>query len=172
MTNMITNPISKIIFIMGVSGSGKTTIGQLLSKRSGLPFFDGDDFHPAENIEKMKSGQPLNDDDRQGWLHAINRSAVAAAGKGGAIFACSALKASYRNLLSQDIEGQIIWVFLDGDYELIRKRLEQRTAHFMPPGLLKSQFEALERPENALIVDLQSGPEAIVDKLIQEIKMP
>ncbi|MDZ4681697.1 MAG: gluconokinase [Saprospiraceae bacterium] len=158
--------LPKIIFVMGVSGSGKTTIGKLLSERSGLPFFDGDDFHSVENIEKMQSGKPLDDSDRLGWLHAINQAANAAAQQNGGIFACSALKISYRRLLENGIESRIAWVFLDGDFELIRQRLAQRKAHFMPPGLLKSQFEALERPEDAIIADLNRSPEAIVDQLM------
>ena len=161
--------LPKIIFVMGVSGSGKTTIGKLLSERSGLPFFDGDDFHPIENIEKMQSGRPLDDNDRQGWLHAINLAANAAAQQNGAIFACSALKASYRQLLENGIESRIAWVFLDGDFDLIQQRLAQRKAHFMPPGLLKSQFEALERPENAVIADLNLSPEAIVEQLMDQL---
>ncbi len=161
--------LPKIIFVMGVSGSGKTTVGKLLSERSGIPFFDGDDFHPIENIEKMKSGKPLDDNDRQGWLHAINHAAKAAAQQGGGIFACSALKVAYRQLLENGIESQITWVFLDGDFDLIQQRLAQRKAHFMPPGLLKSQFEALERPENAIIVDLNLPPEAIVDQLMDQL---
>ncbi|MFM9948743.1 MAG: gluconokinase [Saprospiraceae bacterium] len=158
-----------IIFVMGVSGSGKTTIGKLLSERSGLPFFDGDDFHPVENIEKMQSGKPLDDNDRQGWLHALNQAAKVAAQQSGGIFACSALKVAYRLLLENGIESRIAWVFLDGDFELIHQRLAQRKAHFMPPGLLKSQFEALERPENAVIVDLNHSPEAIVVQLMDQL---
>jgi len=156
----------KIIFVMGVSGSGKTTIGKLLSERSGLPFFDGDDFHPIENIEKMQSGKPLDDNDRQGWLQAINQAAKVATQQSGGIFACSALKATYRRLLENGIESPIVWVFLDGDFDLIQQRLAQRKAHFMPPGLLKSQFEALERPKNAVIADLSHSPEVIVDQLM------
>lgn len=106
-----------IIFVMGVSGSGKTTIGKLLSERSGLPFFDGDDFHPVKNIEKMKSGRPLDDNDREGWLQAINHAAKAAALQNGGIFACSALKAVYRRLLETGIESRIAWVFLHGDFD-------------------------------------------------------
>lgn len=161
----------RIIFIMGVSGSGKTTIGSLLSERSGLPFFDGDDFHPVENIEKMKSGQPLNDDDRLGWLQAINHRANLALQERGGIFACSALKSTYRRLLEKGIAPQVEWVFLDGDFELIRQRLEQRKAHFMPPGLLKSQFETLECPNDALRVDLNRSPEAIVDQIVNHFQL-
>ncbi|NUO02038.1 MAG: gluconokinase [Saprospiraceae bacterium] len=152
---------------MGVSGSGKTTIGKLLAEHSGLPFFDGDDFHPAENIEKMQSGNPLNDDDRLGWLTAINHHARQEVGQHGAIYACSALKASYRRILSEGIGHKVAWVFLKGDYDLIRSRLEARKAHFMPPALLQSQFDALEFPEEAFSADLNLTPETIVGQILE-----
>jgi len=161
----------KIIFVMGVSGSGKTTIGKLLSERSNLPFFDGDDFHPVENIEKMQAGKPLDDNDRLGWLTAINRSANVAAQNNGGIFACSALKASYRQILEKGIASQVGWVFLDGNYELIRQRLAQRKGHFMPPALLQSQFDTLERPEKAVIADLNLPPAAIVDQVMDHFRL-
>ena len=113
---------------MGVSGSGKTTIGKLLSQKTGIPFFDGDDFHSAANKEKMKAGNPLTDADRLGWLQVLNRQAKEESVKGGAIIACSALKEKYRKLLSENLENPA-WVFLNGSFELISLRMKNRTGH-------------------------------------------
>jgi len=160
-----------IIFIIGVSGSGKSTIGQLLSARSALPFFDGDDFHPPANVEKMKSGQPLDDDDRMGWLEAINHKAQTLAQQGGGIFACSALKEKYRKILAEGIETQAKWVLLDGTYDLILARLQNRKGHFMPLALLQSQFDILEHPEEAIIMDLKNAPETIIENLMNTLQL-
>ena len=139
-----------IIFITGVSGSGKTTVGQLLAEQTSLPFFDGDDFHSPANVAKMQSGTPLNDEDRMSWLAAIHDKALEmlSAGDGGAIFACSALKKNYRDILENDIVGQTLFVLLDGSYDLISQRLQARKGHYMPPALLQSQFDILERSED------------------------
>jgi carbohydrate kinase (thermoresistant glucokinase family) len=150
-----------IIYIMGVSGSGKTTIGELLSQKTGIPFFDGDDFHSLANKEKMKAGEPLNDDDRKEWLEELNRLAVEQAKLKGAIIACSALKEKYRNVLVEGI-SEPKWVFLQGSYEEIYQRLEKRTGHYMPSRLLRSQFESLEVPVSALSINIENSPETIV----------
>jgi gluconokinase len=149
---------------MGVSGSGKTTIGKLLAKKLDVPFYDGDSYHPQVNVEKMAKGNPLNDDDRKGWLQRLNRLAKNHQGK-GAVIACSALKKKYRKLLRQGIEDTIEFVYLDGSFNLISQRLQQREGHFMPPELLRSQFETLEIPEHAISVSIDATPEEIVAEI-------
>jgi carbohydrate kinase (thermoresistant glucokinase family) len=151
-----------VIYIMGVSGSGKTTIGLQLSAITGIPFFDGDDFHSTSNKEKMKSGIALTDDDREGWLYSINKLAKEEGTKKGAIIACSALKEKYRTILSEGIEKTVHWVFLQGDRSLISERIKTRKNHFMPESLLQSQFDALEIPRNAILIKIDKNPEEIV----------
>ncbi|MBL7741103.1 MAG: gluconokinase [Chitinophagaceae bacterium] len=156
-----------VIYIMGVAGSGKTTIGQQLSAATGIPFFDGDNFHTVSNKEKMKAGQPLNDEDRKDWLLRLHQLAKDEVQKNGAIIACSALKQHYRELLSAGLDRRVHWVLLQGDYALISERMRKRKDHFMPVDLLQSQFDVLEVPENALVIDIGLSPDAIV-KLISE----
>ena len=154
---------------MGVSGSGKTSIGRLLSEKMGIPFFDGDDFHSAANKEKMKAGSPLTDADRQGWLQSLNKLAIEESVKQGAIIACSALKEKYRELLSENLDNPA-WVFLKGSYELISNRMKNRTGHFMPAVLLQSQFDTLEAPQSAIGIQIDKDPEKITDSIIQLLK--
>src|SRR5215468_12369164 len=144
---------------MGVSGSGKTTIGKKLSGNTGLPFFDGDDLHPTTNVEKMRKGQPLDDTDRAEWLARVNEIAKEQMTNKGAIIACSALKKKYREVLTSGITISVFWVFLRGDFELIEGRMKSRTGHFFPATLLTSQFEALEIPPDAITVDIQDQPD-------------
>lgn len=151
-----------IIYIMGVAGSGKTTIGKLLHQKTGVPFFDADDFHPPANIEKMKAGHALNDDDRAAWLEQINSLALEQAQLNAAIIACSALKEKYRSVLSRGLTKPG-WIFLDGPYEMIAERMNKRPQHFMPASLLQSQFESLEIPTHALKITIENQPEEIVD---------
>lgn len=160
--------VDKIILLTGVSGSGKTTVGQLLSEKTGIPFFDADGFHPPKNVEKMAAGQPLNDADRAGWLVAIHDFLQKKEGQ-PVIFACSALKKKYRQTLADGLEKRVVWVFLNGDFDLIRQRLETRKGHFMPSKLLASQFEILELPENALVFDIHFSPEKIVRQLLKQL---
>ena len=134
-----------IYFVMGVSASGKTTLGKALAEKLNLPFLDGDDYHPPENIEKMSAGIALTDTDREFWLTRLQKAAHDNLST-GCIIACSALKESYRNILSKGIENHSRWIVLSGPYDVIQARIEKRTDHFMPPGLLQSQFEALELP--------------------------
>jgi gluconokinase len=151
-----------VIILMGVSGSGKTTIGQRLAQELGWPFYDGDDFHPQANIAKMRQGVPLTDDDRHPWLAALRRliDSVLAA-KQSAVIACSALKRAYRDRLAGPHEN-VVFVYLKGSYEVIQQRLLERQGHFMRAGLLASQFETLEEPERALTMDITQEPGVII----------
>lgn len=155
----------RIIFIMGVSGSGKTTIGKRLANQLGLPFFDADDFHPVSNIEKMKAGQALNDEDRKPWLDALNRLAIQQLSITGAVITCSALKRKYRVQLTQGLLNHHVWIYLSGDFDLLYKRIKGREGHFMPPSLLKSQLETLEFPEGAFEISINQSPIDIVNAI-------
>ena len=161
---------NQVIYIMGVAGSGKTTIGQRLSSLTGYAFYDADYFHPEANIEKMKSGQPLNDQDREPWLDNIHQFVCEALQSNSIILACSALKKSYRQRLSKGIDSQCRWVFLKGDYQTILRRMQGRTGHYMPPSLLQSQFDSLEIPADAIEVDINQSPDYIAEEIIQKIK--
>ncbi|WP_231962758.1 NADP-dependent phosphogluconate dehydrogenase [Polaribacter sp. KT25b] len=160
---------AKIIFIMGVSGVGKSTIGSLLSEKLNIPFFDGDDFHPEENILKMSKGEPLNDDDRLGWLQTLNKLAIEQLVNKGCVIVCSALKEKYRDILNTDIKERAEWVFLNGSFEQIKQRINDRKGHFMSSDLLKSQFDILEAPKNAIEIDINLSPNNIVEMISKEI---
>jgi carbohydrate kinase (thermoresistant glucokinase family) len=160
-----------IVYIMGVSGSGKTTIGHKLSMATGIPFFDSDDFHPPANKEKMKAGQPLNDNDRKDWLTNINDLAKEHSQKSGAIIACSALKEKYRIVLSEGIKVPVHWILLQGGFGLIQERMKARKDHFMPASLLQSQFDTLETPGNAIVMDIKNNPEEIVADILRKLKL-
>jgi carbohydrate kinase (thermoresistant glucokinase family) len=157
--------MNKIIFIMGVSGSGKTVLGHLLAKELSVPFIDADDHHPASNIEKMSLGAPLNDQDRMPWLEQLNQIAIKHLGTGGVI-ACSALKKDYRRRLTDGISStDVQWVYLQGTYEQISLRMKNRQGHFMKPVMLRSQFEALEEPDDALTINISDTPEDIIKSI-------
>lgn len=157
-----------IYIIMGVSSSGKTLIGSKLADRLKLSFFDADDFHPEENVEKMGSGQPLNDRDRLPWLQEMVRNMVDWEQNGGAVLACSALKESYRRLLSPP-GIPVRFIHLKGSKQLIAERMAQRNDHFMPESLLDSQFETLEEPKEAVTVSIDDRPESIVNKILRQL---
>lgn len=157
-----------LIIVMGVSGSGKSTIGRGIAERLNLPFFEGDEYHPQKNIEKMSNGIPLNDRDRTPWLKTINRVLIDCETKYGAVFTCSALKESYRTLLSASIE-KMHWVFLHGSREVIRKRMVERKGHFMKAELLDSQLSILEEPEDAIKVDVQKDPSTMINNVISQL---
>ncbi|MBD0262555.1 MAG: gluconokinase [Tolypothrix sp. Co-bin9] len=155
-----------IILVMGVSGSGKTTIGQLLAESLQWEFRDADSFHSSENIEKMRHGIPLNDLDRMPWLLAMQQAIQYWLQENkNVVLACSALKDSYRQYLLIGNEG-VKLVYLKGSFELIRKRLQERHNHFMSEKLLKSQFHTLEEPSNAILVDVSESQEEIVQNII------
>ncbi len=158
---------AKILYVMGVSGSGKSTIGKLLAAELKIPFFDGDDYHPEANIKKMSEGKPLNDEDRQGWLERLNELAKENTST-GAVIVCSALKTKYRRLLESGLNN-CRFVFLDGSFELIMNRLKNREDHYMPSDLLKSQFDTLEEPQNAIKVSIDQTPQAIVSDILQKL---
>jgi 6-phosphogluconate dehydrogenase len=157
---------NNIFIVMGVSGSGKSTIGAKLAAALSLDFLDGDDFHPPENIAKMAAGIPLDDTDRLGWLKKLNSKAIELKNT-GAVFACSSLKESYRQMLCNDVN--VNFVYLKGTYQEVFDRLSLRKDHFMPPALLKSQFDALEEPINAIAVSLLESPENIIIQIMQKI---
>lgn len=155
-----------IYYIMGVSGCGKSTVGRQLAERLNLPFFDADDFHSSANLDKMKAGIPLTDEDRSDWLKEVQELASREGRLRGAVIACSALKEKYREQLGEGIELRVNWVFLDGTFELIQSRLRERSGHFMPPDLLASQFESLEPPAYGLRIDINQPPAAILSKIL------
>jgi len=157
---------------MGVAGSGKTAVGKAVATRLNWLFLDADDFHPAANIEKMKHGIPLNDQDRIPWLQALRDKLRRLLAEGrSVILACSALKESYRQLLSDDVAG-IRFVLLDVDQETIRQRLQHRSAHFFPKELMDSQFAALEKPKDAIIIDARKPLNEVIDRVLEAVSGP
>ena len=159
-----------IIVVMGVTGSGKTTIGKMLARRLGWKFADADDFHSAANKEKMHNGIPLTDADRLPWLGAIHdQIAKWVATKQNVVLACSALKQNYRQLLWNGPEVQ--FVYLKGSYELIAERLRARKGHFADEHILAGQFRDLEEPSDAVTVDIGTSPEKIGDEICRLLRL-
>lgn len=146
---------------MGVSGSGKSSIGPLLAKKLDYPFLDADDYHSKANIEKMSAGTPLNDQDRLPWLESLSGIAQTHL-ETGCVIACSALKQKYRDLLTLHIKDHSVWIYLKGSYSLIIKRMSQRKNHFMNQKMARSQFDDLEPPLNALEVSIDQSLEAML----------
>jgi gluconokinase len=158
-----------VIVLMGVAGSGKSTVGESLARRLGWQFHDADDFHPARNREKMHRGIPLDDNDRRPWLEALRASIFQSlSARENAIYACSALKHAYRQMLAADAE-EVKFVYLKGSPGIIAERLANRKGHFFDPALLKTQFEDLEEPHGVLEVDILLPPEAIADSIIEAL---
>ncbi len=150
---------------MGVSGSGKTTIGEALAARLGWRYLDADDYHPPENVAKMAAGTPLQDGDRWPWLQEIN---LALRNQKDAVLGCSALKDAYRQRLAAGLQECLI-VYLKGSFELLSRRAAQRKHRFMPASLLKSQFETLEPPRDAIVVDVAQPVEACVQQILDAL---
>ncbi|CAJ0684897.1 gluconokinase [Ralstonia sp. 22086] len=159
-----------IVVVMGVSGCGKSTVGQKIAERLGCAFRDGDEFHSEANRAKMHAGIPLNDDDRKPWLESIRAYMDEKTSSGQSlVVACSALKQRYRDVL-RGPAGNAEFVYLKGDFDLLQSRLAARKDHFFNPNLLRSQFEALEEPTDAVIVDIALPPEAIVDQAVTQLQ--
>ncbi|MEY8579282.1 gluconokinase [Corynebacteriaceae bacterium 6-324] len=155
--------VSRYVVLMGVSGSGKSSVGERLSPLVGLPYRDGDDMHPQSNIDKMESGTPLNDEDRMPWLKNVGEELAVS---GGLMIGCSALKRSYRDLIRSYCQ-EAVFVHLAGDFELLSERMNARTGHFMPASLLKSQFETLQQlePDEAgVVIDIEPSEEEVAQQ--------
>jgi gluconokinase len=167
-------PDPAVLIVMGVSGSGKSTVGMLLAMRLHWEFEDGDWFHPPANVEKMQSGTPLTDEDRWPWLRAIAKWIDSARASGGhGVIACSALKRRYRDVLIGD-RKDVRLIYLKGDEALIARRFATRHEHFMPRSLLHSQFEALEEPtesENPIVVSIEPPPREIVPRILSGLNL-
>lgn len=160
-----------IVVVMGVAGSGKSTVGTMLAEAMRCPFLDGDALHSAASVGKMVRGIPLTDADRAPWLAAIHARLLEASRAGqDLVVACSALRQSYRAALAEGIG--IAWVYLKGSEALIRSRLQQREGHYMKADMLASQFEMLEEPSDAIIIDVTQSPEVIVEQALAELRDP
>jgi gluconokinase len=164
---------ARIIVVMGVSSSGKTTVGEAIARRLHAPFLDADDYHSPENIKKMSAGIPLTDEDRWPWLESLGKALhEAAERKGVAVGAASALKRSYREYLTKAAGEPVVFIYLEGSYELIDQRIKARKHHFMPESLLRSQFATLEPPapdENAFAVPVADAVDKIADTVVSKL---
>lgn len=161
---------TRFVIVMGVAGSGKSTVGNALAQKLGWDFYDADGFHPIENITKMASGIPLDDEDRAPWLaslHALISASLEQERPG--VLACSALRKSYRLRLLEGNSGVLV-VYLKGNYDLIWSRLSARIDHFMKPHMLQSQLDALEEPQNALTLDINMSVDELVQKILEYIE--
>ena len=162
-----------IIIFMGISGSGKSTLGQMTAKRLGVPFEEGDEYHPQANVAKMASGQPLDDADRQPWLAALARAIGDWSAWGETrVLSCSALRRRYREML-RAASDDVRFVFLDGAVELVRARMSERESHFMPVALIESQIADLEVPDgeaDVIRLDINEDPETLVDRVVSILK--
>jgi gluconokinase len=160
-------PTPVLVIVMGVAGSGKTTIGSLLASELGCPFWDADIFHSEASIAKMRDGAPLTDADREPWLRMLRDQVVdAVAGKGFGVLACSSLKASHRRILASG-KDEVRFAYLRVTPELARTRLQKRPSHFMNPQLVDSQFAELEEPDDAIVVDGALPPAAIIATILR-----
>jgi len=160
-----------IIVVMGVAGSGKTTIGAKLARALNGTFLEGDGLHSRANVEKMSQGIPLTDADRAPWLAAIHSRMLEAFTLGqNLVVACSALKQVYRTMLAQELP--LTWIYLKGSADLIRSRLQHRTSHFMKATMLASQFDTLEEPSDAIVADISQPPDVVVERILDTLRAP
>jgi gluconokinase len=161
----------KALVLMGVSGCGKTSVGQQLSQRLDWPFYDGDDFHPKENVKKMAAHIPLSDADRAPWLRILHDLIADHLSEGRSmLLACSALKQNYRDQLANGNPGTF-FVYLKGDFDLIFGRMQARSGHYMKAEMLRSQFETLEEPTAALTVDIGANLDRITEEIITQMHL-
>ena len=158
-----------VYIIMGVSGCGKTTVGKILAEKFAMKFYDADNFHSEGNLNKMKNITPLEDEDRIPWLLNLAAHIKQWNRSEGAVLACSALKKKYRQILSGDGEEKVIFIYLEGDSNTILERIKKREEHFFAPELLKSQFDALEEPLDAIRVLIDKTPEEMCDEIIGKL---
>lgn len=159
-----------VIVVMGVAGSGKTTIGKLLADRLGWNFADADDYHPAANVAKMSAGHALSEQDRAPWLQTLRGNIENWTTQNqSTVLACSALRASYRKLLQ--VNEEVSMIYLKGSFDLFKKRLSERQGHFMKTTMLESQFQTLEEPEGAITVDASKDPESIVEEICKKLNL-
>lgn len=164
-----------LVIVMGVSGSGKSTVGEELARRLGVPFIEGDSLHPPANIARMSAGVALTDEDRWPWLVAIGAALAAARRAGhGAVASCSALKRAYRDRLCQAAGGGLRFLFLDGARDVLAARIRARSGHYMPVALLDSQFAALERPgpDEVLTLDVSRPAAELIDGAVRWLAQP
>jgi carbohydrate kinase (thermoresistant glucokinase family) len=158
-----------VLILMGPMGCGKTTIGKMLAEKLGWSFYDGDDFHPKKNVEKMRAGIALTDEDRKLWLDILYGNIQRwLKDKQNTILACSALKQAYRDILGVD-QTTVRTVYLKGSYELLRKRVEERQHPYMDKNLLRSQLETLEEPQDGLTVDISTPPEVVLSAIMHHL---
>jgi len=160
-----------VLILMGPMGCGKTAIGKMLAAKLGWPFYDGDNFHPEKNVEKMRAGIALTDEDRKLWLEKLHANIQHwLRDRQNTILACSALKQAYRDILGVD-QNTVRTVYLKGSYELLRKRIEERQHPYMDKNLLRSQLDTLEEPKDGLTVDISATPETIVSTIINRLNL-
>ena len=158
------------VIVMGVSGCGKTTVGRALAEKLNATFLDADDFHHEANVARMRAGTPLNDEDRAPWLATLNHELQTRSERSEqVVLACSALKINYRAAISAGLP-QVHWIFLEGRFELIAARLRERPNHYMPESLLRSQFDALERPADAIIVSIELSRDEQVKAVLYALR--
>ncbi len=159
-----------VIIVIGPSGCGKTTVGKILANQLGWSFYDADDFHSKENVEKMRQGTPLTDKDREPWLQGLaNEIKQWNHNPGNAVLACSALKASYRQSLGVN-QATVVTVYLHGEFDLLSNRLKARQGHYMNPNLLQSQIDTFEAPQNGITVSIDQSPEKMVEEIFHKLK--
>ena len=159
-----------IIVVMGVSGTGKTTVGKALASELEVPFYDADDFHPQVNIMKMEQGIPLQDIDREFWLETLSKNLTKWDAATGAVLACSALKEMYRTALNSGVNNDITWVYLYGRSELIKERMAGRKGHYFKPELLDSQLADLEPPQYGWHFNISSSVDHIVKSILDKLR--